>query len=1285
MAIPSAAPRLDRLGDPAPHARLLGSARYSVLVTGAGSGRSSAAGLALTRWSADPTQDAEGLFVYLRDLETGAFWSAGFQPSGAPAERYEVTARPGGVAIARESHGIETTLEIAVAPAADAELRRLAVRERSGRPRRIEVTTCAEVALDHPGAAAAHPAFSKLFVETGFDAERGLLLARRRPRAAGERFPWLAHALLGPGRLEGETDRARFLGRGGTLARPLAMLSRGPLSGVAGSVLDPVLALRRTLELPPHGEVELTLLLAVGSDARAACSRAERFAGSAAVGEALRAAEADERARLARLGLCPEQAAYLDGLAGAMLYGHPALRAPAGLQRVRGGAAEPGLGDERPLAVARVRARAQIEAARDLLLARSYWAEKGVDVDLLLLCESQSEELHATLRALAADGATLWRRDGVAPARLELALACAALVLDEGLPSLEALDPEPRPTRWRAAEARAERASETDERLQLENGFGGFSPDASEYVIRLAPDPALGVRRPPMPWTNVLANESFGCLVSESGAACTWSRNSREHRITPWTNDPVSDLHGEALYLRDEEAGVFWSPTPGPVPDGASYEARHGFGSTVFRHASAELAQEVSVFVARRDPVKLARIRLANAAARPRRISVFSYQRLVLGVLPERDGRGVVTAWDAPTRTLFARNARAGDFADGVVFAAAVAPEGAAHFATADRTAFLGRNASPALPRALREDAALELAAGAALDACAALQLRLEIPPGGEVECAFLLGEAGSEDAARALVARYRAPGAVETALAELRGFWVDLVSGLRVTTPVPALDLVLNGWLLYQTLSCRLWGRSAFYQSGGAFGFRDQLQDAAALLPVRPDLARAQILLHAAHQFEEGDVLHWWHPPASRGTRTRCSDDLLWLPYLTQAYVAATGDEAVLDVRVGFRTARALAPGEDEAYLETQPAQASAPLHEHCCRALDRSLATGAHGLPLMGTGDWNDGMNRVGREGRGESVWLGFFLFAMLADWAARCERRGEGERARRYREHRARLAAALRAGAWDGAWYRRAWYDDGSVLGSAASDECQIDALAQAWAVISGAAPPERAAAALDAVEKRLVSLEDGIVRLLAPAFDRTRHDPGYIKGYVPGIRENGGQYTHAALWFVRACAEGGRRERAAALLERLTPVWHAATPERAAVYQVEPYAVAADVYGVPPHVGRGGWTWYTGSAGWMLRVALESLLGFGLEGGSTLVLQPRIPDAWPGFTLAWRRPDGSGTRYEIAVRNPDARAECVRAATLDGVGAELRDGAARIPLVGDAGVHRVEVVLGAKRTR
>ncbi len=1284
MAIPSAAPRLDRLGDPAPHARLLGSARYSVLVTGAGSGRSSAAGLALTRWSADRTQDAEGLFVYLRDLETGAFWSAGFQPVCAPAERYEVTARPGGVAIARESHGIETALEIAVAPGTDAELRRLVVRERSGRARRIEVTSCAEVALDHPGAAAAHPAFSKLFVETSCDAAHGLLLARRRARAPGERFPWLAHALFGPGRLEHETDRARFLGRGGTLARPLAMLSRAPLSGAAGSVLDPVLALRRTLELPPFGEVELALLLAIASDAGAACSLAERFAGSAAVGEVLRAAQADERARLARLGLEPEQAAYLDALAGAMLYGHPALRAPAALcERVRGGAAELGLGGERPLAVARVGARAELDAARDLLLARSYWAEKGVDVDLLFLCESQSEELYATLRALAAGAATLWRSGGFAPARLELARACAALVLDAALPSLESRDPESRPARWRAAEAGAVRASEAEERLQLENGFGGFSPDGSEYVIRLAPDPALGARRPPMPWTNVLANESFGCLVSESGAACTWSRNSREHRITPWTNDPVSDPHGEALYLRDEEAGVFWSPTPGPVPDGASYEARHGFGSSVFRHASAELAQEVTVFVARRDPLKLIRVRLANTAAQPRRISVFSYQRLVLGVLPEHDGRGVVTEWDAPTRTLFARNARGGDFADGVVFAAAVAPEGAAHFASADRTAFLGRNTSPARPRALCEDTALELVTGAALDACAALQLRLEIPPGGAAECTFLLGEVGSEDAARALVARYRAPGAVETALAELRGFWADLVSGLRVTTPVPALDLVLSGWLLYQTLSCRLWGRSAYYQSGGAFGFRDQLQDAAALIPVRPDLARAQLLLHAAHQFEEGDVLHWWHPPASRGTRTRCSDDLLWLPYLTQGYVAATGDEAVLDARVGFRSARALAPGEDEAYLETQPAQTAASLHEHCCRALDRSLATGAHGLPLMGTGDWNDGMNRVGREGRGESVWLGWFLFAMLADWAARCERRGEGERARRYRAQRARLAAALHAEAWDGAWYRRAWYDDGSVLGSAASDECRIDALAQAWAVISGAAPPERAAAALDAVEEQLVSLEDGLVRLLAPPFDRTRHDPGYIKGYLPGIRENGGQYTHAALWFVRACAEAGRRDRAAALLERLTPAWHAATPERAALYQVEPYVVAADVYGAPPHVGRGGWTWYTGSAGWMLRVALESLLGFGLEAGSTLVLRPRIPDSWPGFALSWRRPDGSGTRYEIAVRNPDARAECVLAATLDGVSAELRDGAARIPLVGDAGVHRVEVVLGANR--
>ncbi len=542
----------------------------------------------------------------------------------------------------------------------------------------------------------------------------------------------------------------------------------------------------------------------------------------------------------------------------------------------------------------------------------------------------------------------------------------------------------------------------------------------------------------------------------------------------------------------------------------------------------------------------------------------------------------------------------------------------------------------------------------------------------------FLLGEGADLAEARSLLARYRAPGAAAAARAAARRFWREEVARITVQTPSPALDLMVNGWLPYQALACRLWGRSALYQSGGAYGFRDQLQDASAFVFSRPDLFREQILKNAAHQFPEGDVLHWWHPPRDRGIRTRFADDLVWLPLLAAEYVQATGDRSVLDEETPFVRARLLAPGEDEAFLEPTVTAERASVYEHAARALDRALTRGAHGLPLFGTGDWNDGMNRVGREGRGESVWMGFFLVRAIDAFAPLAEARGDADRAARWRGYRASVAAALETAGWDGDWYRRGYYDDGTPLGTAGGDECRIDALVQAWSVISGAAPPERAAAALDAAEAHLVAEEDGIIRLLTPPFDRTGHDPGYIKGYVPGVRENGGQYTHAALWMVRAAAEAGRRDRAARWLDLLNPVHHALDAEATAVYQVEPYVVCADVYGAAPHVGRGGWTWYTGSAGWMFRVALESVLGITLEGGDTLVVRPRIPDEWPGYTVTWRRPAGGAT-VRVEVTNPSRRAERVAGVRRDGLALEPAGDGARVPLEPGRD-HRIEIVLG-----
>jgi cyclic beta-1,2-glucan synthetase len=1262
-----------QLDDPTPRARILSNGRYHVLQSGAGTGYSAWGDTLLTAWEGDRTEDADGLFVYLHDLDTGETWSLGAQPMGrAGAERYTAAAGRGTVTIARLQHGIEASQTTCVWPDLDAELRRLVLRNTSDRPRRIAVTAYAPLVLNQAAAHAAHPAFSKLFVETEHLAERRALLARRRPRGAGEHPPLMALSWPDGGAYSVETDRARFLGRNRDAAVAGAAAHGAALSGTVGSVLDPAFAVREVLVLPPGGAAQRDLVLAAAADREALLAVLGAAAAPARRDGAARAAAAAEGARCRELGLTAANGGALQELAAALLYQHPALRAPAAvLRRAQGGLSQiwaMALGG-RPLAAA-LGAAADTHL-QEILRAHAYWRALGLGIDLLLVADTPEAAQAAARAASGAAGVVVRHRAAVAAADLQVALAWASLVTTRRLPRL----------RWGAAPAArpprpAPAAPPPGAAPHFANAGGGFSAAGDEYVIMVGEGAA---ERPPLAWINVVANEHTGFLASESGAGYTWSRNSREHRTTAWSNDPISDPHSEALYLRDEASGALWSPQPGPRPaPGARYEVRHGFGYTTWRSESHGLAQTVLQFVARHDPVKLTRLRVTNTGTAPRRIAAASYARLVLGVTPRESARLVVTERDRATGALIARNRLADEFGDGEVFAAVHAPAAAAVSGSSDRTAFLGRNGSPAAPAAL-QGGALDGAVGCGLDPCFALQAAVEIPAGATVEWVFVLGEAVGRARVRELVARYAAPAAVADAFAAVRDFWRELVGGVQVRTPQPAIDLMVNGWLLYQVLSCRIWGRTALYQSGGAYGFRDQLQDSAALIMPRPELTRAQILLHAAHQFVEGDVLHWWHPPLARGIRTRFSDDLLWLPFITAAYVAATGDHAILGETAGYVQGRRLAPGEDESYFQPAIATERTDLYEHCCRAIDRSLAVGAHGLPLMGTGDWNDGMNRVGREGRGESVWVAFFLYDVLGAFAPYCAERGDRRRAEQYAAHRDALRAAIEAQAWDGAWYRRAYYDDGTPLGSAHSDECQIDAIAQAWAVISGAAAPARAAQAMQSLEDRLVDRRGGLIRLLTPPFDRGAHDPGYIKGYVPGIRENGGQYTHGAMWAVQAFAMLGRRDRAAALLAMLSPVTHGADPERRAVYQVEPYVVVADIYGVEPHLGRGGWTWYTGSAGWMYRIAVEHLLGIRFEAGETLVVDPRIPDDWPGFEVRLRL-HGGATLYTIAVANPQQRAAAVTAITLDGVPGRVRAGAGRVALLRDGAQHVVAVTLG-----
>jgi N,N'-diacetylchitobiose phosphorylase len=1141
-------------------AAVLTNGRFTTLLSSAGGGCVMMNGYALTRWKPDPTLDDDGFVIYIRDLERGTFWRA----AGPASRGYAVSTGPGRLRFQRDGDGISSALEVVVAAAHDAELRRLELRNDGHAVRRIDVTTCAELALNTLAADAGHPAFSKLFVQTEYLPDAGALLAWRRPRSPDETPFYAAHALVAEtGLVEYETDRARFVGRGRSLAAPAAMLCDVPLAGTAGNVLDPLFSLRRSVSLAPGETAVLTSVLCAGATRQDMLRSLHALATVRAVGAAF----------------------------------------------------------DRPAA----------------------GGSGGTALDLPPRWRDSIRVMDPSADAPAAAGG--------AP-------------LQSGTETVSG----PEPLRGPASDEPA-----GGESLRFFNGRGGFSEDGSEYVI-LLPRRADGVRRPPLPWVNVLANEDAGCIVSEAGATYTWSANSRENRLTPWFNDPVVDPHGEALYIRDDGDGGFWSLTPGPCPGFGDYEARHGFGYSVFRHTSRGMDQEMTVFVPVDAPARIARVAITNRGVTDRRVTIFSYAQLVLGT-HEADTRGWVrTRHDPDADVVFATQPDRGEFGGRVACAWSLCDTPGASSWTCDRREFLGLHGSTESPAAVLAGR-LGRSAGIGHDPCVALSRSFTLAAGQSVRCAFVLGEAADEMAANALAARFTSLHAVDASLEATQAAWARRLDAIRITTPSPALDVMVNGWLAYQNLCCRMWARSAYYQSGGAYGYRDQLQDASALLYLDPAITRRQILLHAAHQFQEGDVLHWWHPPTSKGIRTRFSDDLLWLPYITAFYVGRTGDAAILDEDVRYIHAPALAEGVDEEFVVPEDAGVRGSLYDHCCRALDRSLTRGVHGLPLMGAGDWNDGMNRVGRGGRGESVWLGFFLYDILRDFIPICTARGDTERSRRYASYRHALGEALNDAGWDGAWYRRAYYDNGEPLGSAHSDECRIDALAQAWAVLSGAAPASRAAQAMDALETQLVSEPDGIIRLLAPAFDRTPNDPGYIKGYLPGVRENGGQYTHGVLWAVRALAELGRTERAATLLEMLTPVHHAATAEGVERYRVEPYVVAADVYGVEPHVGRGGWTWYTGSAGWMYRIAIESILGLALRDGDTIALRPCIPAAWPGFSIRYRMPDG--TVYDIEVERSTG---ATRVHTGDGSAAGVVDGAVVVPAARDGREHRVRISLG-----
>ena len=1321
----------------APRIALLGSMPYTVMLNHNGSGFSRYESLAVTRWRADSTTDNTGQFCYINDLTAGRIWSSAHQPVGAPADSSHAWLASDRVTLHRIDGDIDTRTEITVVPADSAEVRRVTLTNMGSYAHEIELTSYGEVAMTTQGADLAHPAFSNLFVETEWHAWCTAITATRRSRMPEDPRLWCVHVVdSGRDRIDAvscETDRARFIGRGHSVRNPTAMSTSGALSGTTGPVLDPIFALRTRVSVAPGQSVSVAFTTLVATTREAAFELAGRYHDSHAAQRALDFAWTSTQIELRELGITPANAAVFQEIATQLLFLGGSLGPPHDeLRRSRG--SQPllwahGISGDHPIVLASIDSIDGLPTLRELFAAHRYWRRRGLTIDLVVVNSHPYDYLQElrdgiTEAMVASNDASLMdRAGGVFIRRRELFAADDYLMLSATSRVQIACDGRSLTRVLSSAEARSADAAEaiavtainraidrttpassvTTDRggplasivsvlrplvaplipratlprhrrtpfeaaappLLFDNGIGGL--DAQNNYQLIVDDTTL----PPAPWANVIANARGGFLVTERGAGCTWAENAYFYRLTPWHNDPVSDPVSDAIYLQDNDSNDLWSATPAPVDGDGPYRVTHGAGWSTFEHEHDGIRTELRLGTPLDVAAKVSLLRLTNQTNRVRRLTMTAYAEWTLGARRDESQYQVRTRFVAEYQAIFAQNRFDPLFTNWTAFLATSEPVSSY---SGDRLQFLGRHGRAGAPEALRQQQGLDGVTGVGVDPCAAIQSSITLAPGEVREITVLLGAADGDAEARRVIDSLRTPPEAADAVAASVRAWDARLSEITITTPDPAFDAMINKWSLYQALSCRMWARMGLYQSSGAYGFRDQLQDTMAFVYAEPAIAREHILRSAARQFTEGDVQHWWHAHSGRGVRTRFSDDLVWLPFVIDRYITVTGDASVLDEYVPFLSMRQLTQNEHELYDLPSVTEEHGSIYEHCRRALRRACTVGEHGLPLIGTGDWNDGMSRVGAEGKGESVWLAWFMIRTLRAFALRADARGDVAEAAHMREWSERYAAAAEEHGWDGAWYRRAFYDNGKPIGSASSTECRIDSIAQSWSVIAGAAPRARQDLAMQALNEQLVREADRLIVLLTPPFDGSDDDPGYIRGYLPGVRENGGQYTHAALWAVLATAMRGDGDRAFELFQMLNPLTHTMSAAGAAKYKVEPYVIAADVYTSPSHVGRGGWTWYTGSASWMYRVGLESILGFD-KVGNVLRIVPCVPASWPSFSIAYRF---GGTTYSIEVSSPaDIRARGA-VVTINGTVSDV----AEIQLVDD-GVPRTVVISPAPR--
>jgi len=1271
-----------------------------MIMTESGSGYLEWGNIALTRWQKDASLDNWGLWYFIQDLDSNKIWSISRRPVDAEAQEYRVIYGPHMTEIRRVTEDIRVVLQTTITPNGNLCIQKIAITNQTNEKRNLRILSYGEVVLAPLATDQQHPAFNKMFIESSYHPELNMLHFQRRKRSADEDPLGMAHLLIDDlaNDVEYETDREKFIGRGHAISKPIVLQNHIKLSGSIGITLDPIFSIGKRIELRPNGNVDLNYLTVAAENIEQSKKLVNSYKNPIKIKNAFSSAESHSEKMLRAMDLNSEQLSRFQKLLSHIVFPIPELRTNSAIiaknTLSQSGLWSFGISGDYPILLVMIDHHEEIEALQESMLAHSYWRKLGLLIDLVIVNTKDTgyehelnEKINQAITKMelqkwvnSRGGIFILTASQMKQESMFLLQSAAKVVLDlkaddleSHLKKAEAIEPNLPAfiSTGDDEEYRVEKSIPRPEELILDNGIGGFSKDGREYKIFMNDYPKLGReigQQPPAPWINVIANQNFGFLISESGSGYTWSINSGENRLTPWKNDPVSDPCGEILYLRDEVTGSVWSPTPYPSGKGTDYLVTHGQGYTIFESINHGFKQKMKLFVDPEKPVKFIKLTLKNQTSKARRITATYFAEWVLSSNREKSENFILPSYDNENGVLMARNTYSAEFSQYVAFLASDQP---VHGLTTDRREFLGMPGDRSFPAGLKR-IGLSGKVESGFDPCAAIQSHLNLTPGEEKTITFILGQEKSAESAVNLVQNFNKSEKIEDSWIKSKGKWESLLNTLHVSTPDPNLDIILNGWLLYQALSCRIWGRSAFYQSSGAYGFRDQLQDVTSILAADPEESREHILRSAEHQFNAGDVLHWWHPPSGRGVRTRITDDLLWLVYVTAEYIHKTGDSNILDEELPFKLGDPLKEDEEERYGHYETSEEKYSLFEHCHRALNRGDTQGPHGLPLIGSGDWNDGMNRVGIDGKGESVWLAWFLYENHKRFADLCDLKKKKELANKHRERAEEIKEAVNQVAWDDHWYLRAFYDDGTPLGSHRNEECKIDSLPQSWSILTNGAPQERKLEAIYSVEENLVQKEDRLIQLFTPPFDETEKDPGYIKGYPPGIRENGGQYTHAAIWAVWALTELGMGYQAYEQFKFLNPVTHSLNLEDANRYAVEPYVVAADIYSRPPFVGHGGWTWYTGSSGWLYRLGMEAILGFRLM-GDHFIIDPCIPDSWDGFNITYKKND---TVYKIDVKNPDHIEKGVRETHFDGE--KLDDN--QIPILKDASEHQVTIIMG-----